>query len=293
MSRILRFAFYLLPITFSIGLLAAAPAQAESPDELIRRANATLRDGDGDAAEKLYAEAEERTADPGLVAFNRAAVLFDRKQFAKAAALYKLVLDDRACPPDRAAKAWYNRGTALLLATHNPAGVLDAYRTAIADFENAIDAAGPDAFLKANAEQNLVIAKLRWDEERKKAGKPDASPNQDVPPEEDRQPKPSEFDNQPGDLDPNGNDRPGGATPQPAGTQPQPAPSGTKPQETTQTTAGNNPQLEVLKDTDEVQKLTPEQARAYLQKTAEWRKRQRRAMLETLYGPERPGLRDW
>ena len=68
-ARTVRLAVLLVP--FALFLLAAAPA--ESPEDLIRRANAAFLAGERDEADRLYAAAEERTADPGLVAFNRAA----------------------------------------------------------------------------------------------------------------------------------------------------------------------------------------------------------------------------
>ncbi len=108
-----RLALFAFPIVCCITLVAAAPPHSDTPEELIRRANDAFRSGDTDAADKLYAAAEERTADPGLVAFNRAAVLFERGAFREAEKHYDRVLDDAACPAERAAKAWYNRGTCL------------------------------------------------------------------------------------------------------------------------------------------------------------------------------------
>src|SRR5262249_30705792 len=109
------FSFFLFP--FLIG--AAAPNQ-ESPDELIRAANAAFLRGDTETADPLYAAAEERTADPGLVAFNRGAVLFQRGKFADAEECYRRVLEDKSCPPERAAKALFNRGTCRLRTGGSP-----------------------------------------------------------------------------------------------------------------------------------------------------------------------------
>src|SRR5438128_8324322 len=97
----------LLVPTVCLLLLAAAPG---AEDDLIRAANAAYLRGDADAADMLYAQAEERAADPGLVAFNRAAVLFQRGEFREAELHYMRVLEDKACPPERAARAWFNRG---------------------------------------------------------------------------------------------------------------------------------------------------------------------------------------
>ena len=41
-----------------------------------------------------------------------------------------------------------------------------------------------------------------------------------------------------------------------------------------------------------MQKLSPEEAREYMKAAAERRKRELRALLETLYGPDRAGAQD-
>lgn len=271
--------------------LGAAPPPDDPPDELVRRANEAFRAGAADEADRLYARAEERTGDPGLVAFNRAAVLFDREQYREAEKHYARALDDAACPPERAAKAWYNRGTSLL----RRGGSAAVYRSAVACLENALDAPGADADLKARAAHNLELAKVAWDAERKKAAKPeDRSPNENPPPEEDPRARP-DRDPASGGTDPDGTD-PTGTDPRAGpGARPQPVPNGPggSPAHANQQATGNNPNLEVLRDTDTVQRLTPDEARAYLEAMAVRRKREARAMLETLYGPDRPGVRDW
>lgn len=295
-----RLALFAIPAICCLALVGAAPTQADSPEELVRRANEAFRAGDADGADKLYAAAEERTTDPGLVAFNRAAVLFDRAMagaaekhlFREAEKQYERVLDDAACPAERAAKAWFNRGTCLLAR----GGTLGVYRSAIACFEHAIDSPAADTDLKRRAAHNLELAKLRWNEERKKAAKPEEeSPNKKLPPEEEKQSRPEPE--RPGGPDQNtGTETTHGATQPQVGPQPQQVPvpkNGDKPTPTEQKTAGNNPNLTMPEDRDEVQKLSPEEARAYLQETAKRRKRELHSMLDTLYGADRPGLRDW
>jgi tetratricopeptide (TPR) repeat protein len=287
-----RLALFALPVVGCFALVAAAPPQTDTPEELIRRANDAFRAGDTDTADKLYIAAEERTADPGLVAFNQAAILFERGEFREAEKHYDRVLDDAACPPERAVKAWYNRGTCLL----RRGSTMSVYRSAAACFERTLDSPAADEPLKADARHNLELAKLLWNEERKKAAKPEEeSPNKQPPPEEDRQPKPDQEN--PGASDQNTDPANPGTTPKP-GTQQQPQlqpqpKDGSKPTETNQQMAGNNQNLQMPEDKDEVQKLSPEEARAYLKETSKRRKRELRAMLETLYGPDRPGVRDW
>jgi tetratricopeptide (TPR) repeat protein len=288
-SRLTRLALVAFPCALFV-LGAAAPPPTDSPDELIRRANEAFRAGDAEAADKLYAAAEERTADPGLVAFNRAAILFERGLFREAEKHYDRVLDDAVCPADRAAKAWYNRGTCLL----RRGGSMSVYRSAIACFEHTLDSAAADEPLKADARYNLELAKLLWNEERKKAAKPEEeSPNKKLPPEEDKQPRP-EPDKLGGPDQQGGTDQQSGTTPK-TGTQQQQVPQSNgseKPTPTSQQTAGNNANLQVPEDKDDVQKLSPEEARAYMKETSKRRKRELHALLETLYGPDRPGVQD-
>ena len=44
----------------------------------------------------------------------RVALHFAKNEFREAERAYKRVLDDPECPPERRAKAWFNRGTSLL-----------------------------------------------------------------------------------------------------------------------------------------------------------------------------------
>jgi tetratricopeptide (TPR) repeat protein len=282
------------------GLLAAAspPADAD-PDELIRRANDAFARDDLAEADRLYEAAEALTADPGLVAFNRAAVLFRRAEatdrpehYAEAAGYYQLALADASCPPERAARAWYNRGTCLL---RQPGASTAVYRSAIACLERcrASDAADPP--LKANAAYNLRLAKLLWDEARQRE-KTDDNPNKDFPPEDPRNepPLPQSLGQEPrvGEPEPGaGND--GTGNPQ-AGPQ-QVAWPGAKAAAAKMPTPapGQTGQLQPLEDRREIQPLTPEQTREQLRQTAERLRKARNSMRMMLYGLERPGLHDW
>ena len=291
-TRLARLPFVLLLFAAAL-LLAAAPLPTDTPDDLVRRANEALRAGDAETADRLYTAAEERTTDPGLVAFNRAGVLFERKLYRDAERHYDRVLDDAACPPERAAKAWYNRGTCLL----SRGGTLEVYRAAIACFENALDNSAADREVKDRAPHNLELAKLLWAEEAKKA-KADQppSPNNKVPEEENRQPRADPDRKTGGPLETNQGDDPTHPGAPKYGSQPQPVPQpkeGTAPKQADQNVAGNNANLQVIEDKDDVQKLNPEDARTYLEETRKRRKRELHALLETLYGPDRPGVRDW
>jgi len=273
-----------LPIAFAVlALIAAAPAP--EPADTIRLANAAYLAGDLDRAESLYVAAEERTGDPGLVAFNRAAVQFQKGEFAAAEANYARVLEDAACPADRAARAWFNRGTCLLRRGTSVA----VYRSAIACFDKCLDSAAADAPLKADARKNLELAKLLWIEANKKAAKPE-TPNDPAPEERPNEPPPATSNGK------EPQDNPSGATGPKKETRPAPA---SAPMPKTDSTGGNDSQpvpgaaLQPIPDDSQPQKLSPEDTREYLRR-AELRLRdERRGLLRTLYGPPRPGVRDW
>lgn len=276
--------------TLLVGLLALAVAGAapgELPEALIRRANAAFLAGDSETAESLYAAAEDRTGDPGLVAFNKGAVLFLKGEFHAAEVYYSRTLDDRACPPERAAKAWFNRGVCLV----RRGGSAATYRSAIACFDRCIESKAGDAPLKANARQNLELAKLLWIEANKNATKPH-SPNE-PPPEE--QPDPGSAPPRNG-LDPG---QEPGSEPGPKKEQ-RPIPMavpGSTPKEGPEA-AGNPipgavPNPQPVLDDGTPQKLSPEDSREHLRRAEVRLREERRALLRTLYGPDRPGVRDW
>ncbi len=277
---------WLLPFAF-LFVAAAAPLTQASPDELVRQANAALHAGNVETADSLYAQAEERASDPGLVAFNRAVILFERGQYRDAERHYDRVLADTACPPARAAKAWYNRGTCLLKRGKS----LTIYRSAVACFEKTLDSPAADEPLKGDARHNLELAKLMWLEQAKKEQTPKPpSPNDTTPPEEKHAPQPGQ---QPGAPElSHGQESPDGTTPSPS-SQAVEQPDGSKSASSERTTARNNTNLPVPRDDAAVQSLSPDDARAYLKETSRRRKRELRALLETLYGPDRPDVRDW
>jgi tetratricopeptide (TPR) repeat protein len=278
-----------LPIViFAACLLAAAAPQAANPDELIRQANAAFLRGDGDEADRLYAAAEERTADPGLVAFNRAAVFFEKGEFRDAEVHYACVLDDAACPPQRAAKAWYNRGTCLL----RRGGSAAVFRSAIACLERVLDSDAADEPLKADARHNLELAKALWNEARKKDSKPD-KPN-DTPPNEDPRSDPPPPKNGGSEENPGTTEQGDGSNGQKT-TRPV-----TQPNNVANTNAAA-PQAQnsgatpapALKDESQVQALSAEDTRKHLRDHSIRIKKDQQDIRRALYGNPQPGIRDW
>ncbi|HXD89076.1 MAG TPA: hypothetical protein VN641_21470 [Urbifossiella sp.] len=276
----------LLVVPALAALAAAAPPTA--PEDSIRRANAAFLAGDPDRAEALYAEAAERTGDPGLVSFNKAAVLFQKGEFHAAEVHYTRTLDDRDCPADRAARAWFNRGVCLLRRGGNAA----IFRSAIACFERSLDDNRPDESLKADARYNLELAKLLWMEANKKAAKPEL-PN--APTREDEPPDPRPTP--PSGLDPASTDPGNEGTPRketrpttaPAAGQ---SPSG-KPEDANVPLAGDAVNPPLLMDDGSAPRLSPDETREYLRRAEARLREERLKMLKIRYGPDRPGVRDW
>lgn len=279
-----------LVIPASCLLLAAAPHMEAAAEELIREANAAFLQGDSDRAERLYAAAEERATDPGLVAFNRAAVLFQDGDFRSAELHYWWVLKDAACPPERAARAWYNRGTCLL----RRGGSTTVYREAIACLEQCLESTAADEPLKADARYNLELAKILWNEARKANARPD-SPNENPPaedPENNPPPKSANTDQQPGAPEAGDGNKPGSRL-QPVDPRNATPPANARNNPAAAQNAGNAPNLQPLQDSSTPQPLSPEDTREYLKRTAERLKKDRQNLRNSQYGPERPGLLDW
>src|SRR5262249_40499343 len=137
--------FTILAIALVACLAAGAAPGTPSAEDEVRAGNAALERGDLDVAAQHFSAAAERTDDPGLVAFKRGALTFARGDFHEAERDYRRALDDADAPPERRARAWYNRGTALL----NRGGSMDIFRSAIACFDQCLASEKLEEGLKA------------------------------------------------------------------------------------------------------------------------------------------------
>lgn len=284
-TRTTRLAMLLLPASL-LALSAAGPPAADTPDDLIRRGNAAFAAGDAAAADALYAAAEERACDPGLVAFNRAAVLFGRGEFRDAESHYARALDDAACPPGRAARAWYNRGTCLV----RRGGGAAVFRSAVACFERCLDLGPGDDTLAADARHNLELAKLLWIAANATAAKPD--PPGAAPEEQSKPPAPAIAPTAAEPKSPEGGPEKGTSNQPPADPKPVHVATGSQ-NDQGAPVAGNSAALPVLADSEQTQPLSPEDTRAYLKLTADRLRRERHSLLRTPAGRGRPDVRDW
>jgi tetratricopeptide (TPR) repeat protein len=272
-----------VPSLFAVALLSAAPPA--SPDALQREADAAAARGDFAAAERLYAAAGERAVDPGLVAFNRGTVQFAREEYREAELNFIRCLDDAAVPPDRRAKASYNRGVCLL----KRGGSARIYRAAIDGFEKYLDAGLPDETLAADARHNLELAKVLWAQARAKDASADR-PN-DPPPEEKPEKVPPRPETGPSDLGPDATGSPTGPGSTPRAV-PVTGPADGQPGGSDQKAPGAGT-LPVLTDTDGVQKLSPEDTQTYLARIAARLDKDRRDTARLVAGPDRKTVRDW
>lgn len=266
-------------------LLAAAdpPSSADS----MRAANDAFVRGDLEGAETLYAQAEERSPDPGLVAFNKGAAYYRRGDVRRAELCFRRTLGDAAISPDRQGRALYNLGNCLV----RQAGESDVklLQAAIECYERAIRES-PDADVRTDAGHNLEVAKLLWARARAKRPPGERDPEWDDPPDPKRPPPGGPKPPDPG-ADKTG-EGPRKAEPGPKldlGKGPE---SGMIPKETEQAAPGAG-NLPVLPDTGQVESLAPEDARAVLKKAAERLQRERRKLREEASQTDRPRPKDW
>src|SRR5258708_5590004 len=95
----------------AVLLVGAAPL---TPEDAMRQGNEAVARKDYDAALRFYEQAEATATDPGLVAFNKGAVLFRLGRHREAELCYLRCLQDRAIRKERRAKALYDLGVCLL-----------------------------------------------------------------------------------------------------------------------------------------------------------------------------------
>lgn len=115
-----------------IGLLPLLAIAAASPTDWLRAGNIAFSEGDYPMALACYAKAEERTSDPGQVAFNKAAALYQLGDYQAAAEEYARSLEDAAGP--RRVRSMYGRGNSLVQLGRSRRGAL-----AVQTFEEAIE----------------------------------------------------------------------------------------------------------------------------------------------------------
>src|SRR5436305_129302 len=101
------------PMPVLLLVLAAVALVSATPDpealDLVRQGNQAFARGHYNEAAALYRQAEERTTDPGLVAFNNAAALYKQGEYAEAENHYWLSLGDAGPAIEGRLKRYPNR----------------------------------------------------------------------------------------------------------------------------------------------------------------------------------------
>jgi tetratricopeptide (TPR) repeat protein len=276
----------LLFALLTLGLISAAPA--EPPADLIRDANTAFERGDLDTAESLYSRAEERTPDPGLVAFNKGTALYRRADLRRAELSFRRALGDAEIPADRRGRALYNLGNCLV----RQAGDTDVklLQAAIDCYEMALRESA-DEGVRSDAGHNLEVAKLLWAKARSRRPASERDPDWDEP----RPPKtpPPDPSKQPESMGTDGaGDGPKKADPSSRLDVGKGSDMGPAPVEKEKPTPGQG-SLPVLPDTDKVESLSPEDARAVLKRAGDRLQRERRKLREEAALGERPRANDW
>jgi tetratricopeptide (TPR) repeat protein len=273
----------------ALAVLAASPCL--DPEALLREAAAAYARGDYAAAASLYEQAEARTTDPGLVAFNLAAAKYrlaltpeagSRQALQEAEQLYRCCLE----PGDpRRARALYGLGNSLLRQAPDPKA--SNLKTAIDCYERCLRDPGADAGLAADTRYNLQKARLLLAQFQPPAGSPEDKPGGE---DADTNPRPPER--QPlhapgGDQGTEGRaDLSGGASPAQADPTQKPLPTEDRPPPG----AGN---LEPVPDRSEPTPLSPHDAAEHLKRATRRIVEERQAHRQGRARPPAAGVRDW
>jgi tetratricopeptide (TPR) repeat protein len=278
------------PLALAIAGLALLVVSAGQPssDDLVRAANDAYDRGDLDGAEALYQQAEERAADPGLVAFNKGTVLYRRGDVRRAELCFRRTLGDAAIPADRRARALSYLGNCLV----RQAGETDVrlLQAAIDCFELAVRETA-DEGVRSDAGHNLEVAKLLWAKARTSRPPGERDPDWEEPrPPRDPPPDPKK---QPEDADPDGTgDGPKEPKVGPKLDGSKGPEAGKVPKETQKAVPGAG-NLPVIPDNSEKLDLTPEDARAHLRRHADRIHRERQKLREEATLGDRPRANDW
>jgi tetratricopeptide (TPR) repeat protein len=269
----------------AIVLVSATPPAP--PEDLIRKGNTAVEAGDLEGADAQYAQAEERTADPGLVAFNKAIVSFKRGDFRRAELGFRRALADGDIPADRRARGLYNLGTSLV----RQAGETDVkqLQAAIECYELVL-AETTDEGLRSDAGHNLELAKLLWAKARSRRPPGERDPDWEEP-RDPKQPPPDPAKN-PDDPANEGN---GDAKQPDQGAKldvGKGKDKGVMPKETEKKAPGHG-NLPVVPDKDQVESYAPDDARARLLQNVERIRKERLKLREEAGQGERPRANDW
>lgn len=176
-------------------LLGAAPTA--SVGDLLRQGNEAFHDREYQKALEFYQQAEERSLDPGLVAYNKALSLYQLGQYREAELHFRRCLEDASA--GRRTQGLYGLGNSLLMQAGdtNPRLLLKA----IESYQLCRQEKKLDGQLRNQVNHNLELAKLLLVQAKAKAAQ--------QPPEPPSQGKDPSQQNQDGSDDPMNKNSPG------------------------------------------------------------------------------------
>lgn len=143
--------------TLGFVLLAAwlpGRGTAPPPARLVRQGNALLQAGNVEAALAAYTQAETRTTDPGLVAFNKAVALYRLGQYREAELHLRQSSEDATGP--RRARLLYDLASCLVQQARDRDA--DLLEEALRLYEQCLEHPGIDEALADDARHNLELA---------------------------------------------------------------------------------------------------------------------------------------
>lgn len=261
-----------------IETVSAAPPK---PLEALNAGDRAFEETRYDEALKWYDSAAQTTDDPGLVAFNKSAVLAKLGRLAEAERCLRQTLDDAVIPKERQARAFFNLGTLILKQT--PGGETARLQAAAEALEAAEAIPVEDAALREDLQHNLLIARKRYAEAKKRnpVPPPKEEGNDNPPPKKDEPPMKKDGGGE--------NPKKGDATPGKG--------DGNLPKEKAMPTdrkpSPGAGALPVLMDKDEPQRLSPADTRELLKKADDRFRGDRRRVREGAAESDVPRPNNW
>lgn len=263
-----------------LSLIGAAPNA--DPEEQVRQGNAAFARGEYDSAVKLYASAEGRITDPGLVAFNTATALYRLGRYPSAEWHFRLCLQDATGP--RRARVLYGLGNCLV----HTAGErnVEALGEAIRCYDQCLQVEDLDPDLAADARHNLELAKLLW--ARARSSTPEKDPDKANGADSSSKPPPQQLNSKTGrpELVP--------GTPSHAGDRTAVTPEpGHQPLRTNEPPAPGTGNLPPVPDHQPLTALAPEDTAAHLRRATAQILGERREHQQQSVKPPARGVKDW
>lgn len=267
-------------VTGVMLLISASPPA--SPDDWERQGDAALAANEYAEALGHFERAAETSADPARLAFKQATAYFHMGRYRDAERFYRCVLESETAN-GRRTQAYYNLGTTLLYASDGR----DSMRLAqaIQNFRRCLQAQPQDQQLLANARVNLELAKLLW-KQSSRGGEP--PPESDSPENGSADPKPPDKN---GSDSSTGTGSPGNADGSRTGVLPGNA------ADTTGTNRAEAPgaarQPIHIPESEQLQPLSPAEARELLRQAGQRIARERRSMQKAAAGGSSRSYPDW